>query len=247
LRQLGLAVLLAAAVIALAVGRVGSHRPPTVGALLAARGIALAPGDDVVPSVDRPVGRSTRVRVRLRQLVAVPPPVTRLPNPLAARGDIRVLHPGHPGYALATRALLLTVDAPPRAAGRTRTPLQRPAPALVLAGTAVPHELVVGGIRYRYVAELTMVATAYNGSYRANGPWGPYAALGGRPLTRGMAAVDPSVIPLGTRLYVEGYGPALAADTGSAIQGDRIDLFLPASNAETARFGIRTVKVYVLG
>ncbi|MDQ0300946.1 uncharacterized protein YabE (DUF348 family) [Salibacterium salarium] len=60
-----------------------------------------------------------------------------------------------------------------------------------------------------------------------------------------VVAVDPSVIPLGSRVYVEGYGEATAADTGGAINGNRIDLHV-SSKAEANRFGRQTVEVTVL-
>ena len=61
----------------------------------------------------------------------------------------------------------------------------------------------------------------------------------------GVAAVDPGVIPLGTRLYIPGYGEAIAADTGGAIYGYRIDLCME-SYSEAMQFGRRNVTVYVL-
>ncbi|MFT8390691.1 MAG: peptidoglycan-binding protein [Sporolactobacillus sp.] len=60
-----------------------------------------------------------------------------------------------------------------------------------------------------------------------------------------VVAVDPSVIPLGTKLYVEGYGYAVAADTGGAIKGQKIDLFFN-NNSEALTWGRRTVKVRIL-
>jgi 3D (Asp-Asp-Asp) domain-containing protein len=62
---------------------------------------------------------------------------------------------------------------------------------------------------------------------------------------RGTVAVDPRVIPLGTRLYVPGYGEARAEDTGGAIQGYRIDLFFP-TREEALAWGRRTVEVEIL-
>lgn len=61
----------------------------------------------------------------------------------------------------------------------------------------------------------------------------------------GIVAVDPNVIPLGTRLYIPGYGMALAADTGGAIRGNIIDLCME-SYGDAISFGRRTVKVYIL-
>ena len=62
---------------------------------------------------------------------------------------------------------------------------------------------------------------------------------------RGVVAVDPQVIPLGSRVYIPGYGIAIAADTGGAIVGDRIDLCME-SYGEAMDFGRRNVEVYVL-
>lgn len=67
----------------------------------------------------------------------------------------------------------------------------------------------------------------------------------GRPAGRGIVAVDPRVIPLGTRLYIPGYGFALAGDTGGAIVGDRIDLGFN-SLRDAMEFGRHEVTVYRL-
>ncbi|RWZ60350.1 LysM peptidoglycan-binding domain-containing protein [Halobacillus fulvus] len=60
-----------------------------------------------------------------------------------------------------------------------------------------------------------------------------------------VIAVDPSVIPLGSKVYVEGYGTAIAGDTGGAIKGNRIDVFIP-DRGEALDFGRKSVKVQVL-
>jgi uncharacterized protein YabE (DUF348 family) len=60
-----------------------------------------------------------------------------------------------------------------------------------------------------------------------------------------VIAVDPRVIPLGTKVYVEGYGYAVAADTGGAIKGYKIDLFMP-SNQDCYRWGRKKVKIKIL-
>jgi uncharacterized protein YabE (DUF348 family) len=89
---------------------------------------------------------------------------------------------------------------------------------------------------------LVMIATAYAPNH---GPGvGTRTATGARA-RRGIVAVDPRVIPLGTRLYVSGYGYAIAADTGGAIKGNRIDLCFDTV-AEAIRFGRRRVTVRIL-
>nr|WP_308315124.1 ubiquitin-like domain-containing protein [Bacillus sp. M6-12] len=60
-----------------------------------------------------------------------------------------------------------------------------------------------------------------------------------------VIAVDPSVIPLGSKVYVEGYGYAIAADTGGAIRGHKIDVFFP-SKSTAYRWGSKKVKIKVL-
>jgi 3D (Asp-Asp-Asp) domain-containing protein len=81
--------------------------------------------------------------------------------------------------------------------------------------------------------QLTVVATAYSlhGGTASGLPTGP-----------GVVAVDPTVIPLGTRMYISGYGPGIAADTGTAIKGLRIDLWFPTLS-QAMSWGRRTVTI----
>ena len=73
---------------------------------------------------------------------------------------------------------------------------------------------------------------------------GAYTATGA-PVRYGIAAVDTDLIPLGTNLYIEGYGHALAADVGGAIQGNRIDLAFD-SYQEAMDWGRRDVLVHMV-
>jgi len=66
----------------------------------------------------------------------------------------------------------------------------------------------------------------------------------GVPVRKGVVAVDPKLIPLGTKLHVPGYGPGLAADVGYAIKGKVIDLWFP-SMAKARQWGRRTVTITV--
>ena len=87
---------------------------------------------------------------------------------------------------------------------------------------------VVAGAR-----TLTVTATGYSLPGRTST---------GLPVGPGVVAVDPSVIPLGTRLTIPGYGEGVAADTGSAVAGYTIDLWFPTP-ADALAWGRRTVTI----
>ncbi|NBJ69759.1 MULTISPECIES: LysM peptidoglycan-binding domain-containing protein [Clostridia] len=91
----------------------------------------------------------------------------------------------------------------------------------------------------------SVTATAYTAS--CNGCSGVTATgvdLNKDPNAK-VIAVDPSVIPLGSKVYVEGYGYATAADTGGAIKGNKIDVHVP-SKGEATNWGVRTVNVTIV-
>jgi len=99
---------------------------------------------------------------------------------------------------------------------------------------------------------LTCKATAYEGSSASNGKWAGKTATGRVP-TYGIVAVDPSVIPLNSKLYIESadggkswiYGFAIAGDTGGAIKGNKVDLCYNTLD-QCYQFGRRDAIVYVL-
>ncbi len=107
----------------------------------------------------------------------------------------------------------------------------------------------------RYKKVLIMEATAYDLSVESCGKTPDHPEYGitysGTKARPGVVAIDPKVIPLGSKLYVEcldglkDYGFASAEDTGSAIKGSKIDLFMEDSKAAW-RFGRRKVRVYIL-
>src|SRR5699024_11432082 len=93
--------------------------------------------------------------------------------------------------------------------------------------------------------ELTMEATAYGADCAGcSGISATGMDLRGSPTPK-VIAVDPNVIPLGSRVCVEGYGEAIAADTGGAIKGNRIDVLYP-SESEAGSWGRKSVNVKVL-
>lgn len=117
--------------------------------------------------------------------------------------------------------------------GTAEEPFEEPAP---------PEEVVETPQGYLpYTQVMGMEATAY---LPTDGSAEGITAMG-IPATYGIVAVDPDIIPLGSRVYIPGYGEALAADTGGAIYGYRIDLCME-DYWEAMDFGRRTVTVFVL-
>jgi 3D (Asp-Asp-Asp) domain-containing protein len=98
-----------------------------------------------------------------------------------------------------------------------------------------------GSMSSRYSRSLIMHASAYS----SQDPGNSNVTANGNLLRKGLVAVDPDVIPLGTRLYIQGYGYAVADDTGGAIKGNRLDLAFD-THYEAIQFGVRNVKVYIL-
>jgi 3D (Asp-Asp-Asp) domain-containing protein len=92
---------------------------------------------------------------------------------------------------------------------------------------------------------LTMIATGYDPSPASNGGNRSGRGATGLKVGHGVVAVDPRYIPLGTRLYIEGYGHAVAGDTGSAIKGNRIDLGQD-TRYSAEKVGRRSVVVHIL-
>jgi 3D (Asp-Asp-Asp) domain-containing protein len=121
------------------------------------------------------------------------------------------------------------------------------------------HQIARLDARAKRVVERAQAVQAQSGS-SASAPAAPIAAPGatltvtatgyslpghtatGLPVGLGVVAVDPSVIPLGTRMTIPGYGEGVAADTGSAVQGYTIDLWFPTL-ADALAWGRRTVTI----
>lgn len=91
-----------------------------------------------------------------------------------------------------------------------------------------------------FLKKFTVFATSYDKNCQGCNA----TTASGLPTGFGVVAVDPKVISLGTRLYIPGYGVAIAGDTGSAIKGNKIDLGF--DNIKTGWWSARFVEVYIL-
>lgn len=116
-----------------------------------------------------------------------------------------------------------------------RVVVKKPVKQVVAVGTL--QAVSRGGNQLAFRQALDMASTGYThtGQKTYTGIWP----------TVGIVAVDPKVIPLRSRLYIDGYGYATAMDIGSSIKGNRIDLFFE-SRQEAIKWGRRNVKVFVL-
>jgi 3D (Asp-Asp-Asp) domain-containing protein len=117
-----------------------------------------------------------------------------------------------------------------------------------LLGSRTMPEVSRGAAPGRYKAVMDIKATAYAPGPHDNGQWGNLTYMGTQ-VRPGVIAVDPRVIPLGSRLYIEFadgnsmYG--VAEDTGGAIKGNRIDIAMQSVD-HAYNFGVQNVKVYIL-
>jgi len=93
--------------------------------------------------------------------------------------------------------------------------------------------------------ELTVTATAYTADCKGcTGITATGLNLKKNPNAKAIS-VDPKVIPLGTKVYVEGYGYAVAADKGSAVKGNKIDVFFP-SKKQALQWGVKKIKIKIV-
>ncbi len=226
---------------------------PTVGLALDEMGVYVGNNDRVQPPLDSPVVEPTTIRVTrvateiLKEEETIEYKVLRQPSNEMEVNTEALGQQGEDGILERT----IRVDYEDgQEIGRT---LERewvskdPVPRIILYGTQVIWRTVdtpSGPAKYRQ--KLSMYATSYDASGGGKAPDHPAYGITytGMKAGYGVVAVDPRVIPLYTRLYIPGYGLAVAGDTGGGIVGNRIDLGF--NEGETGRWGSRSVDVYIL-
>jgi uncharacterized protein YabE (DUF348 family) len=226
-------------------------RKATVAGLLSEAGIALAPDDRVEPPLDTPLTKDTTVRVvRVREGIDTveetrPMETIYRDDPTMDQGDYVVLQPGADG--LIRRSYRVVYEDGQEAKRELVDESEMPSqPEIVARGTR-PVKLVetpAGSLRYS--RSLRVYATWYNPASAGRSPDSPWYGIAatGVQVHRGIVAVDPSVISLGSRMYVPGYGEAVAADTGWAVIGNIIDLGFADYEVPDWRSG--WVEIYIL-
>ncbi len=230
----------------------------TVGDFLKDKGIKLNELDRVKPDLDEKVKKDSKIIItRVKKVTdVVEEPidfsvVTKKDNNLLS-GREKVVQQGETGKVQRKYEVVLENGKEVSKKLISEKIIKEAKDKIVAVGTKQPVQTVAkaasGGEVSRGSSsgkEFYVNATAYTAN--CNGCTGKTATgmdLRANPNAK-VIAVDPNVIPLGSKVYVEGYGYAVAADTGGRIKGNRIDVFLPSKSA-AYQWGTRKVKVKIL-
>jgi uncharacterized protein YabE (DUF348 family) len=214
--------------------------PRTVAEALAKLGIALGEQDKVSLPLEQTVAAGDTIRVvRVTEQVEtmqseIPCQTVMQPADFPVGLPDRVLNSGASGLQEQTVRLTFEDGKEVEREVLNQRIITEPVSRVISRGSQTTVSR--GGSNINFQRAYLMTATAYCI------PGGTTAS--GAPVRWGVVAVDPRVIPLGTKVYVDGYGQAKALDTGGKIRGNRIDLYMNSREAALS-WGVRTVVVYV--
>jgi uncharacterized protein YabE (DUF348 family) len=221
----------------------------TVADFLAGQGITLQPLDRVEPTLDTSVIANTVVNVvRIEKVTdVVEEPISfavvKKKDAKLPKGKEKIISTGQKGLLTKEYEVVLENGKEVSRKLINKNYIKDKKDQIVAVGTKVNKVQVSRGAETG--EEYYVTSTAYTAN--CNGCSGITATginLHQNPNIK-VIAVDPRVIPLGTKVYVEGYGYAVAADTGSAVKGYKIDVFFP-TKSEAYRWGRRTIKIKIL-
>ena len=222
---------------------------PTVAQVLERAGVRLGATDRVKPGLEEAIAEDmvitvTRVNEEVVvQKVSIPFQVQKREDGELELGISKVVQKGEPGLKEVTVRVIKENGKPVKKTVIAEKVLKQPVAQVVAMGTC--GVVSRGGHTIRFRKALEVIATAYTPGPESTGASADGYTATGLRATYGVVAVDPKVIPLMSRVYVEGYGFAVAGDVGGAIKGARIDVCFD-SKAEALKWGRRKVKVYIL-
>jgi resuscitation-promoting factor RpfB len=223
----------------------------TVADFLKQQKITLNKLDRVEPSLNEMVNEGTVVTVtkveKVTDVVEEPvnfAVVTKKDSQLA-KGEQRIISPGEKGLVSKHYEVILENGKEvSRKLVKTET-IKQSKDRIVAVGTKVNRSPVVSRGSGKVAQEFYVTATAYTAYCGGcSGRTKTGINLRANPHMK-VIAVDPRIIPLGSKVYVEGYGYAIAADTGSSIRGYKIDVFFPEKSS-ALRWGAKRVKIKII-
>ncbi|HBM75580.1 MAG TPA: hypothetical protein DD429_08510 [Clostridiaceae bacterium] len=229
----------------------------TVADVLDAEDISYGKEDIIDPEPDTIVSDNMEIRiVRVmekeiteKQKIAYSKDVKEAPD--LEKGAEKVLQNGRDGEKL-LKIKIKYEDGVEKSREVVDEEILKPAINTLIAVGTLNSKLTSRGEMIRFKKMLTMRATCYTDNVACTGKTGGNTATGTKPRRNSngskwsTVAVDPKVIPLGTKLYVEGYGYGIAEDVGGAVKGNKIDLFFTDGTKEYENWGRRKVRVYIL-
>ncbi len=227
--------------------------PVQIKEVLAKTNIILDPNDKISLPLETMIWDGLRLKVtrvvveNITSQYKINPPVIYINDPNLYMGKQRTVREGNPGI-LEREYTVVYEDGKEIKRTKVGEKTVKAAEKKVVAkGTrpVVKTITVSRGRMIRYTEVKIMEATAYDPGPESCGIYADGYTYTGKKATYGVVAVDPKVIPLGTKLYIEGYGFASAEDIGSAIKKNRIDLCFDTQR-EAILFGRKKVKVYIL-
>lgn len=217
------------------------HIPAPAKEILAAAHVSLGEKDlvnvdlDAVVTGEQPIAVS-RVTTKVATFTQpIDYQVERIPDSSLEKGISKMVTEGRDGLEQLTVEVSYADGEEINRVELASAVLEEPVNQVIAMGTLTQASR--GGSSFDFSQALVVEATAYTYT-------GHRTATGTHPKV-GTIAVDPSVIPLGSKVYVEGYGFAKAEDTGGAIKGNIIDVFLETEH-DCRSWGRRKVKIYVL-
>ena len=226
----------------------------TVGDFLEQQDIKLTPKDDIDVALDTTIEKDLEIKIHVYDVETVtvdeviPFGTVFEDSSSLSKGESQVKQQGQDGKKKVTYQIKYINGLETERTILNTEIIEAAVNKVVLCGTK--QTVTVDKGKNKNVKQvIPMSATGYCNCFKCcgknPGDYGYGVTASGLKTRRGVVAVDTSVIKLGTKLYIEGYGEAVAGDTGSAIKGNRIDLFFETHD-EALAFGRRNVNVYVL-
>jgi uncharacterized protein YabE (DUF348 family) len=228
-----------------------SSAEKTVQDLLQAENIALNAEDKIVPSLDQPLESGMKIEITRvkRELISETQQIafateTRK-NSSMAQGTQKVIQEGAQGEKVITTEIVYEDGKEINRKVVEEKVEKSPIKKIIDIGTLGVLRPSRGG-EVLYTEKMVFSSTAYTAD---RGDASDRTATGTKcrrdPNGYSTVAVDPRVIPLGTKLYIEGYGYAIAEDTGGAIKGNKVDVYFN-TYTEMMNWGRRKINVYIV-